>query len=83
VEVTARKAIFYNGKFNINEVHRTLEENNFDMALVQANVGLPPAEAITLADLKNPDDSAIFDARVRRAASIGRACGCGSTASGS
>ena len=62
VEVTARKALFYNGKRNINEAHRTLTENNFDVALVQANVGLPPAEAITLADLKNADDSAIFDA---------------------
>lgn len=62
VEVTARKALFYNGKRNINEAHRTLAENNFDVTLVQANVGVPPAEAITLADLKHPDDSAIFDA---------------------
>ena len=62
VEVTARKALFYNGKRNINEAHRTLTENNFDVALVRPNAGLPQAEAITLADLKNPDDSAIFDA---------------------
>lgn len=62
VEVTARKALFYNGKRNINEAHRTLEENNFDVALVKANVGLPQAEAITLVDLKNEDNSAIFDA---------------------
>ena len=61
VEVTARKAIFYNGKRNINEAHSTSVSNNFDIALVQANVGVPPAEAITLADLKHPDDSAIFD----------------------
>lgn len=61
VEVTARKAIFFNGKRNINEAHRTLMENNFDIALVQPNVGLPRAEAITLADLKDAGDGAIFD----------------------
>ncbi|MDY0149948.1 MAG: hypothetical protein RBT03_07675 [Kiritimatiellia bacterium] len=62
VEVRARKALFYNGKLNINEAHRTTVSNNFDITLVQANVGLPLAEAITLADIKNADDSAIFDA---------------------
>ena len=61
VEVTARKAIFYNGKRNVNEMHRTTASNDFDVTLVQANVGLPAVEAITLADLKNTDDSAIFD----------------------
>ena len=62
VEVTARKALFYNGKRNINEAHRTLEENNFDVALVRPNTVLPQAEVLTLADLKNEDNSAIFDA---------------------
>ena len=62
VEVTARKSLFYNGKRNVNEAHRTLEANNFDVALVRPNTVLPQAEAITLADLKNADDSAIFDA---------------------
>lgn len=61
VEVTARKAVFYNGKRNINEAHRTTVSNDFDVALVRANAGVPQAEAITLADLKNADDSAIFD----------------------
>ncbi|MGI6599754.1 MAG: hypothetical protein ACOX3F_08685 [Kiritimatiellia bacterium] len=62
VEVTARKALFYNGKRNINEAHRIDPNNNFDVALVKPNVGLPQAEAITLADLKTADDEAIFDA---------------------
>ncbi len=62
VEVTARKSLFYNGKRNVNEAHRTLEENNFDVVLVRPNTVLPQAEAITLADLKNADNSAIFDA---------------------
>ena len=62
VEVTARKALFYNGKLNINKAHRTTASNNFDVALVKANVGVPQADAISLADLKNEEDVAIFDA---------------------
>ncbi|NLB66348.1 MAG: hypothetical protein GX803_07765 [Lentisphaerae bacterium] len=62
VEVTARQAIFYNGKVNINKAHRTTPDNNFDIALVKANAGLPKAEPITLADLKDGNDEAIFDA---------------------
>lgn len=62
VEVTARKALFYNGKININKAHRTTASNNFDVALVKANVGLPQAEAISLEDLKAADNSALFDA---------------------
>ena len=62
VEVTARKALFYNGKLNINKAHRTTTSNNFDVALVKANVGVPQAEGISLEDLKNADNSAIFDA---------------------
>ena len=61
VEVTARNALFYNGKRNINEGHRNTSSNDFDMALVRPNTVLPPAEALTLADLKHADDSAIFD----------------------
>ena len=62
IEVTARQALFRGGKLNINERHRINPANDFDVALVKANAGLPQAEAITLADLKNPDNSAIFDA---------------------
>jgi hypothetical protein len=61
VEVTARKALFFNGKRNINEAHRTMVSNNFDIALVRPNTVLPQAEPLTLADLKHADDSAIFD----------------------
>ncbi len=62
VEVTARQALFFNGKRNINEGHRIAPANNYDVRLVKANVGLPQAEAVVLADLKAADDSAIFDA---------------------
>jgi len=62
VDVTARMSLFYGGKWNINENHSTNSANDFDIVLVKENAGLPQAEAITLADLKNADDSAIFDA---------------------
>ncbi len=62
IEVTARKALFRGGKRNINEAHRITASNDFDVVLVQANVGLPQAEAATLADLVNADGTQIFDA---------------------
>lgn len=61
IEVTARKALFRGGKRNVNEGHRITVSNDFDVVLIQANVGLPQAEALTLADLVNPDGSQIFD----------------------
>lgn len=61
VEVTARAGLFYNGKFNINKAHLTTPDNNFDVVLVKVNAGLPKAEPITLADLKDESDVAIFD----------------------
>ena len=61
VEVTARKALDYSGKRNINESHRTTVSNDFDVALVKANAGLPQAEAIRLSDLVRADNSQIFD----------------------
>jgi len=61
IEVTARQALFFNGKRNINEGHRIAPEFNFDIALVKVNAGLPQAEALTLPDLVAADGSAIFD----------------------
>ncbi len=61
VAVTARMSLFYGGKWNINENHSTNSANDFDIALVQANAGLPPAEAVTLSDLVNADGTQIFD----------------------
>ncbi len=61
IEVTARKALFFNGKRNINEAHRIDPANDFDIALVQANAGLPLAEPITLADLMDTDGNFYFD----------------------
>lgn len=62
VEVTARKALFYKGKVNVNEAHLIGKENDFDVRLVRANAGLPRAEAIAAADLAADDGTEIFDA---------------------
>jgi hypothetical protein len=53
--------LFYGGKLNINENHRTEPAYDFKVELVKAAVGLPQPEAITLADLKWADDTEIFD----------------------
>ena len=62
VDVTARISLFYGGKWNINENHSTNSANDFDIALVKANAGLPQAEAIALSDLVDADGAQIFDA---------------------
>jgi hypothetical protein len=61
IEVTARKSLFYGGKRNINEAHGNDPTNNFELRLITANYGLPAPEVITLADVKNADDTPIFD----------------------
>lgn len=62
VEVTARMAMHYNGKVNVNEGHRTDAAYNFDIRLLTPNAGLPQAEALTLSDLVDSNNAAIFDA---------------------
>jgi hypothetical protein len=61
VQVTARQSLFYGGKRNINEGHDLSPDYNFDISLVISNYGLPAPEVITLADVKQADDSCIFD----------------------
>ncbi|HOY57200.1 MAG TPA: hypothetical protein PK640_03565 [Verrucomicrobiota bacterium] len=70
IEVTARQALFYGGKRNINEGHDIDPAFNFDIRLVTPDYGLPAPEVITLADVMQPGGSAddpaswpaIFDA---------------------
>jgi hypothetical protein len=62
IQVTARVSLFYGGKRNINEAHSTDPANNFEIRLLTPNYGLPAPEVITLADVKNADDTYIFDA---------------------
>jgi len=52
--------LFFRGKYNINEQHSTDPAKDFYITILQRNVPLSAAQ-ITLADLKNPDDSFKFD----------------------
>ena len=64
VEVTARAALPYGGKLNVNEAHLLGPEYDFKIALVQSNAGLPRAEPVTLADfveLVDGESVEIFD----------------------
>ena len=61
IQITARQSLFYGGKRNINEGHDINPDYNFDISLVTSNYGLPLPEVITLADVKQADDSYIFD----------------------
>ena len=61
VTVTANKSLFYGGKRNINEEHRTMPDNNFTLDLVAAGFGLPSAEVLTLSDLHVPTGSGEYD----------------------
>ena len=52
---------FYGGKTNINERHNTDPANDLTIELVEAGVGRPQPEVITLDDVKDDDDDFIFD----------------------
>ena len=54
--------LFYAGKLNINENHETDPLFDFKVELIKPAVGLPQPEEIHISDLKNPDNSEIFDA---------------------
>lgn len=63
VEVRGRGCgLPFNGKFNINEQHIKDPAQDFDVILLQANVGLPAPTALTISDLKDANDQFIFDA---------------------
>jgi hypothetical protein len=51
VEITARRALFYGGKRNINEGHDVDPAANFEITLLTPGYGLPEPEVITLADV--------------------------------
>ncbi len=52
---------FYKGKTNINERHSADPYNDLTVELLEAGVGLPQPEVITLDDVKDGNDSFIFD----------------------
>ena len=61
VEVTANWAMGRGGKCNVNEAHDKSPSKDFHIRLLTPDVGLPPAEPITLADLVADDGIQIFD----------------------
>lgn len=52
---------FYGGKTNINERHNTDPDNDLTIELLEAAVGLPQPEVITLDDIKDSNNDFIFD----------------------
>ena len=54
--------LFYAGKLNINENHEIDPLFDFKVELIKPAIGLPQPEEIHISDLKNPDNSEIFDA---------------------
>ena len=51
----------YQGKMNVNEQHSNDPANDFTIELVEAGVGIPQPEVVTLDDLKDENDAFIFD----------------------
>jgi len=62
VTVTVNMSLFYGGKRNVNESHRTTSVNDFSLQLVTADFGLPTASQITLSDLYVDPGVAGYDA---------------------
>jgi len=51
----------YKGKLNVNEQHNKNPEHDFTIELMERGVGLPRPEVVTLDELKDSNDSFIFD----------------------
>jgi autotransporter-associated beta strand protein len=60
---TSVGGMYYNGKMNVNEQHIIDPENDFEIVLLQSNYCDPvmTAAVLTLSDVKNPDDSFVFN----------------------
>ena len=61
IEVRIRAGLHYAGKYNVNEQHSIDPSLDFEIVVLQRGYGLPDATQITLSDLKNADNSFIFD----------------------
>ncbi len=58
---TSIGGLYYNGMMNVNEQHSTDLANDFEIVDLQHNYGLPTPAKLTLSDLKNSDNSFIFN----------------------
>jgi len=61
VEIRARAGLHYRGKMNVNEQHSKDPAKDFEIVRLQAEFGLPDPTRLTLGQIKNADDSFIFD----------------------
>jgi hypothetical protein len=61
VEIRARMGLEYDGVMNVNEAHGTDPANDFDVVVLQRGYGLPTPAALSLASLKNANNTFIFD----------------------
>jgi hypothetical protein len=59
IEIHARGGLFYKGKYNVNEQHDNDPIYDFEIIRL-GHLGLPDPTLISLADVKNPDDTFKF-----------------------
>jgi autotransporter-associated beta strand protein len=58
---TSVGGLYYNGMMNVNEKHSIDSDNDFEVVVLSSNYGLPTATQLTLSNLKNADNSFIFN----------------------
>jgi hypothetical protein len=61
VEIRARAGLWYGGKMNVNEQHFNTANKDFEVVVLERGRGWSEPTNLTLADLKNTDDSFIFN----------------------
>jgi autotransporter-associated beta strand protein len=58
---TSVGGLYYSGKMNVNEQHSNDPSQDFEVVVLQRNYGVPAPAELALSNLKNPDNSFIFD----------------------
>jgi hypothetical protein len=66
VEIRALGGLYYSGKMNVNEEHSISINRDFEVVVLQKGRGWDAPVNLALSDLKNPDDSFIFDTAAPR-----------------
>jgi len=61
IEMRARGGLNYKGKQNVNEQHSNEPEFDFEIVILQNGYRLPEARPITLSQVKDAGDNALFD----------------------
>jgi hypothetical protein len=66
VEIRARGGMYYSGKMNVNEQHSNNPNMDFEVVVLQWGRGWDAPVNLTLADLKHPDNTLIFNTSAPR-----------------